>query len=447
VTSIVLLAKEPVPGRVKTRLHARFTPQEAARLATAALADTVAAIRALEVHPVIAYDGRPGPWLPRGFHPVQQVAGDLSLRIESALLGATIAQSPEQDLPVLGSQDEPVVLVGMDTPQLSGALAHAVEWCDDADAVLGLTDDGGYWAIGLRRFVAGSVQGVPMSTDHSGRDQLERLRSLGLRVRLLAQLRDVDTPTDAAAVASEHPLLRFSRVYRRLVAASKDSVAAHPNVFDAALAGRHGGVAYVDPATGAAPVALDHERWLRPADAIDRLVVSRCRGPALDIGCGPGRFVRALAEHGIPALGVDSSPAAVELTAGQGAAVLHRAVQGPLPGEGRWGTVLLMDGNIGIGGDVEALLCRCRELIRSDGMVIVEVEPDDRVNQTTTLAVFDDAGGWTGAVAWARTGSAACARWAARAGLEVAEEWSAAGRAFLSLRPAIEAVPLREAAV
>jgi hypothetical protein len=106
-----------------------------------------------------------------------------------------------------------------------------------------------------------------------------------------------------------------------------------------------------------------------------------------------------------------------------------------------------MDGNIGIGGDVEALLRRCRELIRSDGMVIVEVEPDDQVNETTTLAVFDDAGGWTGAVSWARTGSAACARWAARAGLEVAEEWSAAGRAFLSLRPATGTVPLREVAV
>lgn len=163
MTAIVLLAKEPVPGRVKTRLHARFTPPEAARLATAALADTVAAIRAVEVCPVIAYDGRPGSWLPRGFHPVQQVAGDLSLRIESALLDATIAQSPQLDPPVLGSQAEPVLLVGMDTPQLATALAQAVEWCDDADAVLGLTDDGGYWAIGLRRFVPGSVQGVPMS--------------------------------------------------------------------------------------------------------------------------------------------------------------------------------------------------------------------------------------------------------------------------------------------
>jgi hypothetical protein len=135
--SIVLLAKEPVPGRVKTRLHARFTPQEAARLATAALADTVAAIRAVEVCPVIAYDGRPGSWLPRGFHPVRQVAGDLSLRIESALLDATIAQSPDLDPSVLGSQGEPVVLVAMETPQLGSALALAVEWCD-ADAVQGV---------------------------------------------------------------------------------------------------------------------------------------------------------------------------------------------------------------------------------------------------------------------------------------------------------------------
>ncbi len=419
MTTVVLLAKEPVPGRVKTRLHARFTPEQAARLATAALVDTASAIRSHPVRPVIAYDGRSGPWLPRGFDAVRQADGDLSVRIEAALHG----HSGE------------VVLVGMDTPQLGTALAHAIDWNDDADAVLGLTEDGGYWVIGLRRFVDGCVAGVPMSTGRTGQDQLGRLRALGLRVRLLPRLRDVDTPADAAAVSTQHPELRFSRVHARLVAASNEIGAVHHEVFDAALAGRHGGVAYVDPSSGRAPVALDHERWLRPADEVDRLVIERCCSPALDIGCGPGRFVRALAESGIAALGVDSSPAAVELTAGRGAAVLHRAVQRPLPAEGRWATVLLMDGNVGIDGDVDALLDRCRQLVGPDGAVIVEVDPDDALDETTTLAVFDDAGGWTGAVPWARTGSRACRLRAARAGFAVAEEWSAAGRTFLSLRP------------
>ena len=421
MTTCVLLAKEPVPGRVKTRLQSRFSAQQAARLATAAIADTAAAIRALDVRPVIAYDGRPGGWLPRGFRPVPQSTGDLSRRIESALHET--------------AGDEPVLLVGMDTPQLGTALARAVTESSDADAVVGLTDDGGYWVIGLRRRVAGAVAGVPMSTATTGVDQVARLRSLGLRVRLLPGLRDVDTPADAAAVASAYPALRFSRVHHRLVTAAADAVGNDHEVFDAALAGRHGGVAYVDPRSGGAPVALDHDRWRRPADAIDRLVIGRCRGPALDIGCGPGRFVRALSELGVPALGVDSSVVAVGLTAGQGAAVLHRAVQAPLPAEGRWQTVLLMDGNIGIGGDVAGLLRRCRELVHADGTVLVETDPEAGADTTTTLAVFDDAGGWSGSVPWARCGAAAGARYAAAAGLDVAEEWSAAGRGFLALRP------------
>jgi len=435
-TRLVLLAKEPVPGRVKTRLHARFTPQQAARLATAALADTAAAIRALPVHPVLAYNGRPGAWQPRGFHPVRQPGGDLSERIEAAL-SETLHRAP-YDVPEMSGtsqQTPPVLLVGMDTPQLGPALG-AVDW-DGADAVLGLTEDGGYWAIGLRRFVPGCVTGVPMSTAHTGRDQLERLRSLGLRVRLLPRLRDVDTPADAAAVAAASPGLRFSRVHQRILCERDgydDRTAAR--VFDLALAGGHGGVAYVDPDRGRAPVALDHERWRGTADAVDRLVLDRCRGPALDIGCGPGRIVCALAEHGVPVLGVDSSPAAVALTAERGAAVLRRAVQRRLPGEGRWGTVLLMDGNVGIGGDVEALLRRCRQLIHADGVVIVEVDPDDAVDETTMLAVFDDAGGWADGVPWARTGATGCRTRAAAAGLRVAEAWRAAGRSFLSLYPA-----------
>lgn len=425
MTTVVLLAKEPVPGRVKTRLQARFTAQQAARLATAAIADTAAAIRAVDARPVIAYEGRPGAWLPSGFHPIAQRTGDLSWRIESALRDAN-------------GDGGAVLLVGMDTPQLGTALARATEAADDFggdDALIGLTDDGGYWLIGLRRFVAGAVDGVPMSTDRTGADQVARLRSLGLRVRLLPALRDVDTPADAAAVATAYPELRFSRVHQRLVTTAAIGIGADHEVFDAALAGRHGGVAYVDPRSGGAPVALDHDRWQRPADEIDRLVIGRCRGPALDIGCGPGRFVRALSELGVPALGVDSSVVAVGLTAGQGAAVLHRAVQSPLPAEGRWQTVLLMDGNIGIGGDVAALLRRCRELVHDDGTVIVEVDPDAAVDATTTLAVFDDAGGWTGSVPWARTGVVACATYAAAAGLEIAEEWSVSGRAFLALRP------------
>ena len=83
----------------------------------------------------------------------------------------------------------------------------------------------------------------------------------------------------------------------------------------------------------------------------DELFAARCEGPVLDIGCGPGRFVEALASRGIPVLGVDISRSAVDQTSRRGVCALFRDINDRLPGEGRWGTVLLVDGNIGIGGD------------------------------------------------------------------------------------------------
>jgi SAM-dependent methyltransferase len=108
---------------------------------------------------------------------------------------------------------------------------------------------------------------------------------------------------------------------------------------------------------------LDVERWCAPPDEADGTLLARCRGSVLDIGCGPGRLVAGAARAGEPVLGVDVSPAAVARTKGTGAPVLCRSVFDRLPGEGRWGTALLADGNIGIGGDPGALLHRVRQLL------------------------------------------------------------------------------------
>ena len=202
--TLVLLAKAPVAGRVKTRLHAAFAPDEAATLARAALEDTVAALSAVPAaHRVVALDGEPGPWLPAGFAVVGQPSGGLDARLAAAFTAA-----------LDGPGRAPAVLVGMDTPQLAGPLAgidfHGV------DAVLGLTDDGGYWAIGLRAADPRVFLGVPMSTPTTGAAQLDRLRALGLRVRLLPRLRDVDEPADARAVAASAPGTRFAASWRRL---------------------------------------------------------------------------------------------------------------------------------------------------------------------------------------------------------------------------------------
>jgi len=119
---------------------------------------------------------------------------------------------------------------------------------------------------------------------------------------------------------------------------------------------------------------LDPARWHAGASDPEERLLASLRGPVLDVGCGPGRLVMGLARRGVPVLGVDPAPAAVELARRRGATVLQRSVFDPLPGEGRWHSVLLLDGNIGIGGDAVRLLRRCRELAAASGVVIAEVE-------------------------------------------------------------------------
>lgn len=200
--TVVVLAKEPVPGTVKTRLIGELTPGEAAGLARAALADTLDAVGALPgVRAVLALAGRPGPWVPPGFTVVPQGTGGLDRRIAAAF-GRVLP--PDGDA-------GPALLVGMDTPQL-GPLLPDVDF-GGHDAVLGLADDGGYWAVGLRRPDPALFHGVPMSEPVTGRAQLDRLRAAGLRVRLLPPLRDVDTVADAVAVARAAPGTRFARAW------------------------------------------------------------------------------------------------------------------------------------------------------------------------------------------------------------------------------------------
>ncbi|GAA0805194.1 TIGR04282 family arsenosugar biosynthesis glycosyltransferase [Spirilliplanes yamanashiensis] len=184
---LLVLAKAPVAGRVKTRLCPPCTPAQAAAMAAAALDDTLAAGTACGARTrTLVVDGsHPAPpgWAVR-----PQCAGSLGERLAAAYTGG-----PEG----------PVVLVGMDTPQLTATLLDvAAAALGHADAVLGPADDGGWWALGLRETAHADVlRTVPTSTAWTGARTLAALRALGLRVALLPRLRDVDTIADALAVA------------------------------------------------------------------------------------------------------------------------------------------------------------------------------------------------------------------------------------------------------
>ncbi|MCZ4500702.1 MAG: Mg-protoporphyrin methyl transferase [Marmoricola sp.] len=142
-------------------------------------------------------------------------------------------------------------------------------------------------------------------------------------------------------------------------------------VYTSALRGEDCDVVGLSPERSRLPVAT----WNKVADPGDHAVVAACVGPTVDIGCGPGRMTQHLAERGHVVLGIDVVPEAVFQTRSRGVPSLLRDVFLPVPGEGRWSSALLADGNIGIGGDPKALLRRVADLLAPGGRLVVDLAP------------------------------------------------------------------------
>ncbi|MCU1413306.1 MAG: glycosyltransferase [Microbacteriaceae bacterium] len=197
MTTLVLIAKETIPGKVKTRLHPPLSLEQAAELAAASIADTLDAIRSLPTtRRVLAFDGTNVPEGTEGWDVVQQCAGGLDERLAA----------------VFDQCDGPTVLIGMDTPQLAAADLAPVfgEWRDGVDAWFGPATDGGFWALALRDPRGDLIRGVPMSRTDTGALQFDRLRAAGLGVGLLRPLNDVDDIHDAWEAAQAAPHSRFA---------------------------------------------------------------------------------------------------------------------------------------------------------------------------------------------------------------------------------------------
>lgn len=184
-------------------------------------------------------------------------------------------------------------------------------------------------------------------------------------------------------------------------------------------------------------IELEVHRWHAEIDDVERELLELLPDPVLDIGCGPGRIASALAGAGRPALGIDPEPRAAAAARSRGAAVLERSVFDPLPGEGRWRSALLLDGNIGIGGDPVRLLRRVGELLAPGGFLLAEVLSPHSSTERLTVRIEAmrgrAAGPW---FSWARVAAADFADLAHESGLEPMGVTTMDGRWFArAMRP------------
>lgn len=190
---LTVIAKEPIAGQVKTRLTPPLDPDQAAQIAAACLHDTFESVLSFasehdDVRPVALIDGETGPWIPDGFEVARQHGDGLGERLADGF-----------------DQLGPGLIIGMDTPSSGRHFAAAFDALRLGHDAIGMTVDGGYWGIGLAAVDSTVFDGVPMSTEQTGSDQLARLQELGRTVTVLPTVHDLDHFEDIAPIVAEMP--------------------------------------------------------------------------------------------------------------------------------------------------------------------------------------------------------------------------------------------------
>ncbi|OBA61577.1 glycosyltransferase involved in cell wall biogenesis [Mycobacterium sp. 1100029.7] len=210
--TVLVVAKAPEPGRAKTRLAATVGDAVAADIAAAALLDTLDAVAAAAVAGrVVALTG-------------DLDAGAATAEIRQRLTAFTVIEQRGDDFAdrlanahADAADGNPVLQIGMDTPQVSGELlTDCARRLLESPAVLGLADDGGWWVLGVRDpALAECLRAVPMSQSDTGELTRKALRANGIEVAEVQQLTDFDVVDDVAAVrAGCRPDSRFARATR-----------------------------------------------------------------------------------------------------------------------------------------------------------------------------------------------------------------------------------------